>query len=433
MEQMWAEVKRILSNELTETCLKTWFSDCRIADIRDSVCIIIVPDEFRRTVMVRRFQPAIRHALQELLCADYELKMLLPDETDQCLSQQPSVKKQTVENTDYTFDRFIVGESNRLAYTAAAKIAAGKDSRMYNPLFVYGNSGLGKTHLLNAILNAVTASNPDKNVVYCRCEDFTNQMIRAIQEKKMEEFRKRYRQADYLLLDDIEFIAGKPSTQEEFFNTFCSIYESGGHIVLTSDRPPKDLSTLETRLRTRFESGIIAELGAPDLSMRKQFISETAKEFSCELSEENIACISEALTANFRQLKGAVKSICAYYDLNGSVTRECINRVLSSVTVPGSPRITSDRIIKETARYFSVEEKQIRGSSRERKPSAARQAAMYLCQTMLTMTLSEIGAEFGKRDHATVMASVRKAKAVSETDSIYSEALRNIRLNLTMG
>ena len=432
MNQIWEEVRRILCKSLTSTAIDTWFSECTILEISDTEVVFVAADEFRKTVIEKRFISSLKDALKELLCADYEVRIISKDEADSFgfRNHREGISKDV--NPEMDFEHFVVGDSNRLAWSAAKKICNEESGNKYNPLFLYGGSGLGKTHLLNAIINEAHASGSMQKILYCRGDDFINKMCQALQEKKMPAFHEEFRSAELLLLDDVEFLAGKQATQEEVFNTFNAVIARGGRVILTSDRPPKELTTLEARLRTRFEGGIIAEIRSPDQETREEFIRRQFHDYGVKIPETDIAYIAENVTSNFRQISGVVKSICVYGDLLGAVTRGSIEKVLSSVAQPNSPQITPGKIIEETARYFAVKEEQIRGSSRERKPSSARQTAMYLCRSMLSMTLTDIGEEFGKRDHATVMSSIRKVTSFVETDGFYKEAVNNIRLNLKM-
>lgn len=428
MEQIWEQIKEILASQLTKTAMDTWFAGSALFALQEEDLLISVPDELRKSVLTRRFAEPIRCAARELLCADCNVIVLTTKEAQTFgESETASAFPMQPQNGEFTFENYVVGQSNRFAFAAARKIAEGENGRLYNPLFLYGSSGLGKTHLLNAIISEIGKRGRAERIISCRGEDFTNRMLQALQDRKMNEFHEEFRNADLLLIDDIGFIAGKPATQEEFYNTFNQVYERGGHIVLTSDCPPKDLASLEARLRSRFEGGVLAEIQAPDTDLRCAYIRRKAEELHMELDDSTVFYLAERLHANFRQLHGALKSIHAYSDLLGGVTRDSLDRVIGKYAV--SCQITPDRIIKETARYFSVGEDQIRGTSRERKPTSARQAAMYLCRSMLSMTLNEIGDEF-KRDHATVLTSVKKAKSSSEKDTAYSEALQKIRLNL---
>ena len=431
MKEMWSTIKLILRSTLTETAVNTWFSDCAVLEISESTAVFTVPDDFRKNVIQSRFTGALKNALKELLCSEYDVKIITDAEAE---SRHAEVRCSDSEiaacNPEMTFARFVTGESNRLACAAAKSICREDGGSRYNPLFIYGSSGLGKTHLLNAVMNEVRSSG--RKVIYCKGDEFTNRLVQALQNKKMPEFREEFRTADLLLLDDIEFLAGKQATQEELFNTFNGVMIRGGRVVLSSDRPPKDLATLEERLRTRFESGILAEIGKPDKAMREEYIRMQAKELGTVISEADTAYLAAKLTSSFRQMKGAMKSISVYGDLLGAVNRPVIDKVLSSVAGIGEPQMTSARIIEETARYFSVDESQLRGSSRARRPSNARHMAMYLCRSMLNFTLDDIGREFGKRDHATVTASIKKVSSSIATDPSCKEALDNIQLNLKM-
>lgn len=429
MNGIWTETCKRLSQVLTPTAMETWFSECDIYDIDESRVILTAPDDFRCSVISSRFSAPVKNALHDLLCADFDLHVLTTEEAEKEMNGSFTDSSPIFEENEMFFDNFLVGESNILAFKAAMAIAAG-DHKTYNSLFIYGNSGLGKTHLLSAVMHDFRKANPSGLIVYCRSDEFTNRMIRALQTRTMDEFRKEFRKADLLLIDDVEFIAGKQATQEEFYNTFNEIYHSGGSIVLTSDRPPRDLPLLEDRLKTRFEGGILAEVTAPDRKLRKDYICSRLRENSISLETSEVEYIADCCNGNFRQLSGVLKSIRAYYEILGTISHSHLEKTISGIVKTESRQLTPEKIIQETAHYFDIDKSQICGLSRERKSSAARQAAMYLCRDLLSMTLNDIGISFSNRDHATVAAAIRKARESELKDSRYAATLSDLRMNL---
>ena len=331
---------------------------------------------------------------------------------------------------DFTFENFIKGPSNQFAFAAAQAVAA-NPSGAYNPLFIYGPSGLGKTHLLNAIQFEIKKNHPDFNIVYVDCEMFTNETISAIKTATMEQFRQKYRKADVLLIDDIQFLAGKESTQEEFFHTFNCLYEAGKQIVVTSDRPPKEMKRLNDRLCSRLEGGLLADVQPPDLETRTAIIRTKAAQFGMVLSEEVVQYIAENITSNVRQLEGVVKRLTAYRDiLDDTITVDSVKRAIKDVIRTGTYIPTPDVIIEESARSFQLTGADLRGQSRSKKTAMARQIAMYLMRNLTNLPLKEIGEEFGGRNHATVLSSIRKVEELLKSDPDISATVRDITSNI---
>ena len=330
----------------------------------------------------------------------------------------------------YTFDRFIVGNSNKFAHAAALAVAE-RPGVTYNPLFIYGNSGLGKTHLLLAIGQEIHEKDPTKKIAYLKGDEFTNQLIRAIKDGTGEEFRTKYRNVDLFLVDDIQFIAGKQQTQNEFFHTFNNIYEAGHQIVITSDRPPLEMSLLDDRLRTRFEGGLMADIQPPDLETRMAIIRNKAAQLGLLLSDEAVEYIAENITANIRQLEGVIKRLTAYKEiLDDVITIDSVKRAIKDVIKIGTYIPTPDIIIKETAKYYSLKEEDLRGQNRSKNTAMARQVSMYLIRSLTNLSLKDIGTEYEDRNHATVLASIRKVEDLLKTDSSMAGIVRDITSNI---
>ena len=334
------------------------------------------------------------------------------------------------EMEGYTFDRFIVGNSNKFAHAAALAVAE-RPGVTYNPLFIYGNSGLGKTHLLLAIGQEIHEKDPTKKIAYLKGDEFTNQLIRAIKDGTGEEFRTKYRNVDLFLVDDIQFIAGKQQTQNEFFHTFNNIYEAGHQIVITSDRPPLEMSLLDDRLRTRFEGGLMADIQPPDLETRMAIIRNKAAQLGLLLSDEAVEYIAENITANIRQLEGVIKRLTAYKEiLDDVITIDSVKRAIKDVIKIGTYIPTPDIIIKETAKYYSLKEEDLRGQNRSKNTAMARQVSMYLIRSLTNLSLKDIGTEYEDRNHATVLASIRKVEDLLKTDSSMAGIVRDITSNI---
>jgi len=433
IQDVWEGVLNVLSRTLTSTSINTFFNDCEPIDLSDGTLIIYVPNAYKAAVLQKNFADKVKDALKEYFSRDYELRVLNTEELEEY--KQDQVIKEAAEHSlpemdGYTFDDFIVGASNKFAYGAAQSVVKDPGNRFANPLLIYGNSGLGKTHLLCAIGTAVHEKLPKAKIVYIKGEDFTNQMIRSIKENTANEFRKKCRSVDLLLMDDIEFIAGKEATQEEFFHTFNSIYEAGHQIVIASDRPPIDMARLDERLRTRFEGGIMADIQPPDLETRIAIIRSKAKLRCMDIPDEIVSCIAQKDTANVRQIEGILNRLVAMRDVTGGrITAELVDKVVSDV-VRISPYVpTPDDIINEVARFFKVTADEIKGPSRQSNIKTARHVAAYLIRVLTNLTLPAIG-DVINRDYTTVLAAIRKTEAQIKTDKKFAGAIRDITSNI---
>ena len=367
--------------------------------------------------------------MSDIFSTEFTVKVLTEDELGD-YEERKADNDPLPEMAGYTFDRFIVGNSNKFAHNAAVAVAH-KPGSAYNPLFIYGNSGLGKTHLLLAIGQYIRENNPGAKIAYVKGEEFVNQMVKSIGTGTAENFRQKYRNADLLLMDDIQFIAGKDSTQEEFFHTFNCLYEAGKQIVVTSDRPPKEMKRLNDRLCSRLEGGLLADVQPPDLETRTAIIRTKAAQFGMVLSEEVVQYIAENITSNVRQLEGVVKRLTAYRDiLDDTITVDSVKRAIKDVIRTGTYIPTPDVIIEESARSFQLSGADLRGQSRSKKTAMARQIAMYLMRNLTNLPLKEIGEEFGGRNHATVLSSIRKVEELLKSDPDISATVRDITSNI---
>lgn len=430
LNDIWASVMEILSGELTQTAVNTWFSDCTPVEISDSTLILHTSSDFKRSIIKSRFEETICAALYELFSCPFELVVLAgEDELQEYREKKPS-SEDMPEMEGYTFDRFVVGPSNKFAHAAAIAVAQ-NPGKTYNPLFIYGNSGLGKTHLLLSIGQAIRQTMPAANIAYVKAEDFVNQMIRSIQSGTTEMFRQKYRNADLLLMDDIQFIAGKESTQEEFFHTFNCLYEAGKQIVITSDRPPLEMVKLDDRLRTRFEGGLLADVQPPDVETRMAIIRNKAAQFGMMLSDDVVKYIAENITSNVRQLEGVVKRLTAYRDiLDDTITVDSVKRAIKDVIRTGTYIPTPEVIIEETARYYQLTAEDLRSQRRSKNTAMARQVSMYLMRNLTNLSLKDIGAEYGDRNHATVLSSIRKVEDLLKSDPNMAGTVRDITSNI---
>ncbi len=430
LNDIWASVMEILSGELTQTAVNTWFSDCTPVEIGDNTLVLHTSSDFKRSIIKSRFEETICAALYELFSCPFELVVLAgEDELQEYREKKPS-SEDMPEMDGYTFDRFVVGPSNKFAHAAAIAVAQ-NPGKIYNPLFIYGNSGLGKTHLLLSIGQAIRQSTPASNIAYVKAEDFVNQMIRSIQSGATEAFRQKYRNADLLLMDDIQFIAGKESTQEEFFHTFNCLYEAGKQIVITSDRPPLEMVKLDDRLRTRFEGGLLADVQPPDVETRMAIIRNKAAQFGMMLSDDVVKYIAENITSNVRQLEGVVKRLTAYRDiLDDTITVDSVKRAIKDVIRTGAYIPTPEVIIEETARYYQLTGDDLRGQRRSKNTAMARQVSMYLMRNLTNLSLQDIGSEYGDRNHSTVLSSIRKVEDLLKSNPDMAGTVRDITSNI---
>lgn len=427
---IWARVLSHMESKLTDNIVSAWFDDAEVVELTDKRLVIYTPTVFRRDFIVSRCTEYIREALLEQFGKQPEVLVLCENELE-AFRNNANATDFIGFNPQFTFDNFIVGSSNRFAHAAALAVA-NKPADSYNPLFIYGPSGLGKTHLLYAIASQIHKTYPDYNIVYIKGDQFTNELIEAVKKGQNVEFRNKYRGADLFLVDDIQFIAGKESTQEEFFHTFNTLWENHRQIVLTADRPPKEMLKLEDRLKTRFEWGLLADITPPDYETRMAIIKNKCDSIGLSMPDDVCAYIAENITTNIRQIEGTVKKLKAYHDLSLLVmdvphVARCIKDMHKGETeaIP-TPTI----IISEVCRFYSIEEQVLRGTLKNKSTVEARQIAMYLIRKMTNLSLPDIGREFG-RDHATVIHSLKKIDAaLLDRHSPVSDSIRDITANI---
>ncbi len=427
--EVWKSILEIIARDITPTAYNTWFADCEPVELEDCKLVLHTATDFKRNIIQSRFGSTICAALYDLFSCEFELQVLAGDELEEYLSRKKG-PDHLPEMDGYTFDRFVVGPSNKFAHAAAVAVAE-NPGKAYNPLFIYGNSGLGKTHLLLAIGEEIHARHPEKKIAYVKGDDFTNQMIQSVQSGTAEEFRQKYRNVDLFLVDDVQFIAGKQATQEEFFHTFNNIYEAGHQIVITSDRPPLEMSLLDDRLRTRFEGGLMADVQPPDIETRMAIIRNKAAQLGMILPDDVVEYIGENITANIRQIEGVVKRLTAYKEiLNDTITINSVKRAIKDVIRVGEYIPTPDVIIEETARYYSLSPDDLRGQRRSKNIAMARQISMYLMRSLTNLSLLDIGEQYEGRNHSTVLSSVRKVEDLIKKDPEVASTVRDISSNI---
>jgi chromosomal replication initiator protein len=431
--QVWRAALGELQVSLSPANFETWLKDTSLIEFDENRFRIAAPNGFARDWLDNRYRTLISQTLARVVGGSVQVEFVVADApgpvpqqvSDETIPLPPvSAGGNTVNlNNRYTFSNFIVGSANRLAHAAALSVAE-RPGHAYNPLFLYGGVGLGKTHLMHAIGNAVAAKFPRKRILYASSEKFTNDFINSIREQKMEDFRGRYRRIDVLLIDDIQFIAERERTQEEFFHTFNAIHEAGKQVVLSSDRPPKAITTLEERLRSRFEWGLIADLTPPDLETRIAILRSKAEDQLNLIPAEVIEFIARKVVSNVRELEGALNRVIAYASMSGMpINNELASAVLSNVMYnPKKRSITPQRIVRAVAEYDGVNLDQLRSSKRERAIVVPRQIAMFLIREETDISLLRIGAELGGRDHSTVLHACDKiARELAENDEMRRE------------
>jgi len=426
----WAKVLTYLEEQITPTMVCAWFDDAEPVEFTQEHFILYAPNEFRREIIIRRCTEYVQDAIKEIFGFDSKLKVFGDEEMNKYKTAGKSAVNMDL-NPQFTFDNFVVGPSNRFAHGAASAVS-NNPGQTYNPLFIYGPPGVGKTHLLYAIAAGIRKQNPEANVVYIKGDQFTNELIAAIQSGKNIEFRNKYREADLFLVDDIQVIAGKDSTQEEFFHTFNKLYEERKQIVLTSDRKPRDMLTLEERLRTRFEWGLLASIEAPDYETRMAIIKAKADALGLALPDDVCNYIAVNVTNNVRQLEGTVKKIMAYRDLNNMpLDLPNVSRAITDMfKAEGNALPTPNLIINQVCKFYSVDESVLRGTLKNKGTAEARQVAIYLIRKLTNLSTPEIGKELNK-DHSTILYSVNKVEQMlAAGDENLQNHIRDINANI---
>ncbi|MCI9432616.1 MAG: chromosomal replication initiator protein DnaA [Oscillospiraceae bacterium] len=428
VSDIWAMILDRLREELSETTIKTWFDETTVVALEGDELILHCPNAFKRTNIQDRFLPSIKASLKDIFSSDMTVQLLDDEALSQRQNPQTQKTSSIMDSGEFTFETFVVGPSNQLA-CSAARAVADAPGQHYNPLFIYGSSGLGKTHLLYAIAHVIRKKNPSAKILYIKGDEFINDFVDSVRTGKAGEFRVKYREADLMLVDDIQFVAGKVETQNEFFHTFNTLYESKKQIVLTSDRPPQEMALLDDRLRTRFEWGLMADVQQPVLETRVAIVKNKAANLGLILSNEVANYIANKITSNVRQLEGTVHKIKAFHDLGIEIDQSTVDRAIQDMIRSNEFIITPDNIIKEVCRYFRVEEDQIRGPSRSREILNARQIAMYLIRSMTSLSLDETGKLF-KRDHTTALNGITKIENRMKNDNNFAETVKAIITNI---
>ena len=423
-ESLWTEVSNRLRDALSESTFTTWFADTEPIELSGEHFVLAVPNDFTRTWIEDHFLDLIHAAIRETVGSDRTVRLAVRelDESQQFESPPPARFGEGL-NPKYTFDLFVIGSSNRFAHAAALAVAEAP-AQAYNPLFIYGGTGLGKTHLLQAIASYIGEHSRNLSARYVTSEIFMNDFINSLRDKRIEGFKQRYRHYDVLLIDDIQFFEHKERIQEEFFHTFNSLYEAGRQIVISSDRPPRAIATLEARLRSRFEWGLITDIQAPDLETRIAILRKKAQSERLQVPDEILEYMASKVSSNIRELEGTLIRVTAFASLNRTpVDMPLVQTVLKDLITDDTDNVVAPvDIITATADYFKLTVDDLYGSSRSQAVAIARQIAMYLCRELTNLSLPKIGQLFGNRDHTTVMYANKKiSELMKERRSIYNQ------------
>ena len=451
---IWERVVASVEQAMSQTIFELWFSDVRLVLLTEKDAYLVIPNDFKRNTLEKRYTELTANCFKEILGFDItphfystergpiDLSFLDPDNNQVVIGRKSTGKdgeeeapgETTVPSShrvEYTFDNFIVGNSNKFAHAAAIAVAENPASE-YNPLFIYGASGLGKTHLMWAIMNYISDRRRDTTMLYIKGDDFTNQMIESLRKQTTEQFREKYRRPDVLLIDDIQFIAGKEGTQEEFFHTFNALYEDHKQIIMTSDRPPRDIKTLEDRLKTRFEWGLIADVQPPDYELRIAIIKNKAEALRILVSDDILTFLAENLHSNVRQLEGAIKKLGAQSFLTGvPITKELAMTCVSDLLTGSAPvGVTVERVLEQVSKKYGVSIDEIKGRKRTKEIALSRHISIYLMRRLTDMSTPAIG-KIMDRDHTTVMSSIDAVENEMKVNSLLeleiNELIKDIR------
>ena len=417
LDEFLEKTKELLKGEVTKISYETWIKDLELQSMENNTIVLIAHTQFQKDSIMSRYYDLFKNTFKYLTNKEWEITVVLNETEEggeQSSSVQPEHYTQNLNsnlNPKYTFESFVVGNNNRFAHAAALAVAEAP-ATSYNPLFLYGGVGLGKTHLMHAIANEILVHNKNTSILYVTSEKFTNQLINAIKDNKNEQFRNKYRNIDVLLIDDIQFIAGKERIQEEFFHTFNALHESGKQIVISSDRPPKDINFLEDRLKSRFEWGLIADISNPDYETRLAILRKKAQLDNIIIDDDILSNIANKIDSNIRELEGTLNKLIAKASLiNSPITMEMAEKAINDV-VTQQEKILSIELIQETiSKYFNISVNDLKGIKRSVDVTFPRQIAMYLCRNVAGQPLTVIGSKFGKRDHTTVLHACNKIES----------------------
>lgn len=438
LKQIWEEALKIIEEETSPVSFETWIQPIIPCGMEGNQVILQVENTFFKEMLEKRYLSFIRNAIKFVTKNEYDIVLLTEEEQKAGAFGNHNLAKEKKAdranrnlNPKYVFDSFVVGNSNRMAHAASLAVAE-SPAQAYNPLFLYGNSGLGKTHLMHSIGHFILDKNPDAKVLYVTSETFTIELINSIQNNKNEEFRNKYRNIDVLMIDDIQFISKKEGTQEEFFHTFNALYESNKQIIISSDRPPKEIKTLEDRLRSRFEWGLIADVQPPDYETRIAILRKKAERDHITVPDDVMAYIAKNIASNIRELEGALTRIVAFATLtNQDISIALAENSLKDIfSENASTPLTPDLIQQVVAEHYNIRVEDIQGSKKPKNIAFPRQVSMYLCRKLLDISLPKIGESFGGRDHTTVIHAITKIEKQLETDTALQKTIHQLEKDI---
>ena len=435
LDDIWSAVCEECKNTISEVAFDCFLKNLKPVSLDAGVFVLSINNEYMRGVVEQNYTELLNTASKVVMGIDIDVKIVFEDDEEKIIKAEQLSEGLTFEDF-FTFSNFVVGSTNRFAHAASLAVS-NNSSITYNPLVIYGPSGVGKTHLMLAIKNQIKKNFPYKKIVYTRGEDFTNELIKALQDGKLglgtiEDFRTKYRGVDVLLIDDIHFIAGKESTQEEFFNTFNTLYQNNKQIVVTLDRPPREIKTLDDRIRSRFESGLFADIALPDFETRVGIIQKKADQLHISIEESLVFYIAEHIKSNTRQLEGVVKKLEAYISIQGKIpTLAVVQNFIRDIINDTRPEpVKIEKIIAEVARTYNVSESDILSNRRTSALALARQVAMYIARETTNLSYKAIGESFGK-DHTTVLYNVNRIENFLKDKPYEKELVDDIIKNLT--
>ena len=442
LNDLLTKAKELLKEETTKISYETWIKILEIQSEDNGNIVLLTSTEFQKNIIASKYLDLLTNTFNYLTNKDCSVSIVSREELEAAANnanlgdtvkiETPINYATTNLNPKYTFSTFVVGNNNRFAHAAALAVAEAPASS-YNPLFIYGGVGLGKTHLMHAIGNEILKNNKNSKILYVTSEAFTNELINAIKDNTNDQFRNKYRSIDVLLIDDIQFIAGKERIQEEFFHTFNTLYESGKQVIMSSDKPPKDIPLLEDRLKSRFEWGIIADISNPDYETRLAILRKKAQLDNIIIDDEILSTIATRIDSNIRELEGTLNKLIAKASLtNNQITMEMAEKAINDIVSQQEKVISAEYIQETVGKYFNVNPKDLKGSKRSNDITFPRQIAMFLCRNVANMSLPQIGRDFGKRDHTTVMHACNKIEKEIKTNSntkLIVESVKNILLD----
>ena len=437
LKDLWNRAKELLKEETTVITFETWIQPLELKSINDNIIVLVATNSFQRDTVESRYIDLLVNTFNFITNKKCKVFIKLDTEDTDLLTQPSSLGNNKALltsglNPKYTFNTFVVGNNNKFAQAAAMGVAENPGSK-YNPFFIYGGVGLGKTHLMHSIGNELLNNNLNAKVLYVTSENFTNNLINALRDQATEKFRDKYRNIDILLIDDIQFIANKRSTQEEFFHTFNALYEAGKQIVISSDKPPKDIELLEDRLKSRFEWGLIADISNPDYETRLAILRKKTQLDNIIIDDEILSAIATRVDTNIRELEGTLNKLIAKASLtNSPITMTMAQKAIDDIVAQKQKVISSDYIQDIVGKYFNIDPLDLKGSKRSNDVTFPRQIAMYLCRNVAQMSMPQIGRDFGNRDHSTVMHSCNKIEKEIKNNSntkLIVESVKNLLLS----